>query len=205
MCKKKRDEIFLCKHVELQDDEATGFGYTTTGTAKKTFSDIFSPVIQSGAVIQVAPESRPVASVSATRIASREKNRMESIELRYDPAVADVTSFTFQKDETFHVIYEAPSRKDAFILVDNLYGKKGYLLYKTSTSELKDKWIGYLAIAIMIITVAGIILAFLAAGWLVVGTILIIPGIIIAFVAVIALKIVLSILGAIIHQVRIRL
>lgn len=139
------------------------------------------------------------------RVADAEKNKIEYLTLEYNPETVTIHPFTLTINDRFFITRQDVLHKDAFLETNDFGGRKGLLLRNTGYSEVKDKWMEYLAIAIAIITVAAIIIGFYSTGWLVVGTILIIPGIIVAAVAVIALKVVLSILGGIVHQLRIRM
>jgi hypothetical protein len=202
--KKNKNEFFICREVKLTDNWVQGFDYTVQGNVKKTMSDIFSPMQPaSGLAALSGHQSNNVVEVK--RMIDTEKNKSEYLQLSYNASIVTVTTFTMEEKETFYVVYENRLQKNTFMEVDNLYGKKGYLLPKTSCSDLGDEWIGYIGIAIMIITILGIIIAFFAAGWIVIGTILIIPGLILAFVAVFVLQIVMMILKGIAHEIRVRL
>jgi hypothetical protein len=203
--KKNKQDIFICKYAELNDDEVTGFHYELKENKPHHFLEVFKPVLVNELIHDPEPIPADKARVAVKRIADAEKNKMEYLTLEYNPETVTVTPFTLNKNDRFFITGKDLLYKDAFLETNDFGGRKGLLLKNTGYSEVKDKWMEYLAIAIAIITVAAIIIGFYSAGWLVVGTILIIPGIIVAAVAVIALKIVLSILGGIVHQIRIRL
>jgi hypothetical protein len=123
----------------------------------------------------------------------------------YDKDEVSVKTHTILKDETFFVIGEPAYYNKSFYEIDNFYGVKGLVLHKTSFTELKDKWISMVGIIVAILTVGGIFLAFLNAGWIVVSALFLIPAFIAAIIVIIALQIVTSIIAGIVHLIRIRL
>ena len=203
--KKNKQDLFICKYAELNDDEAHGFHYELKENRPHQLLDIFRPVLVNELTDNLTPLPPDKARVEVKRVEDAEKNKAEYITLEYDPGAVTVIPFTLTKNDRFFITRNDVLTKEPFMETNDFGGRKGLLLGKTGYSEVKDKWMEYLAVAIAIITVAAIIIGFYSAGWLVIGTILIIPGVIVAAVAVIALKLALSILGGIVHQVRIRL
>jgi len=106
------------------------------------------------------------------------------------------------KKEEFYVTNNVFGRKHVFIEIDNLKGKKGFILKKTNYTNSADAWMKPLTYTIMILVVLGLIIAGLAAGWLVISGLMIIPAIIVAFIAIFALQIVIMILKGIFNMIR---
>lgn len=198
--RKDKQEMYICKHVDLSDEEATGFDYVIKDK-NLAFSDVFKPV----SLLKQEEVAEGKERIIVSRLIDKEKNKKEYLLLDYDPELADVTTFTLDKNENFFITEEGGKLKGSFLEINNMIDKKGFILHNTSYTLLKDKWMLPLIILVMIGTVIAIVAAFYESGWLVMGTILIIPAMIVGFIFILLLKVVVSILEGIFHQIRIRL
>lgn len=125
--------------------------------------------------------------------------------MEYPSDLVEVWEINFKKDDHFYVMKKTLDRNDVFIEVDDFKDSKGFILKKTNYNSQKDAWMGPVAIIASIGTIGAIIIAFLMNGWLVVSKLMIIPAIIVAFIAIFAIQIVLVILSGIFSQIRKRL
>lgn len=203
--KKDNTKVFKCSHVMLEDDESHGFNYTLKEDKELPFNEIFFPK-RDLVVIDDPTDNTSVKSVEVKQIKDLEKNKARYIDLYYNSNIVDVERFFIQKKEKFHLTYEPeyPS-KEVLIEINNFKDKKGFLLKKTNHGLVSDKWMTYLSYIIIIICTVVTFLACLATGWLVVGFILIIPGIIIGFIVMFILQLVISILKGIFNEIYVRL
>lgn len=203
--KKDREHVFKCSYVQLDDDEAHGFDYTLKENNELGFYEVFFSNIDALQNTNF-PEYKSTKEVQLRRIKDLEKNKMHYVDLVYDPSVAEVQPISLKKKEKFYLTYEPEVlSKEIFIQIDNFNGKKGYLLKKTSYDLMSDKWMTYLSYVILTVCTIATFLACLAAGWLVIGFVLIIPGLIVGFLIMLVLQVVISILKGIFHEIYIRL
>jgi hypothetical protein len=202
--KYNKQDVFICKYAELIDDEAIGFDYTSTtiGNKKLSFTEIFEPVLINQGDDRETHFENKRARIEVKRV---DGNKTKTITLKYDSNFVTVIPFSMQKKEMFYITYEDRRLNDVFIKVDNLVGKRGYLLHSTSYTESKDNWMSTIGTIAAIITVIAFILFFLSTGWLVMTGLYIIPAVIVGAIVIIILKIIFKILGTIFHQIRIRL
>ena len=203
---KNKQDLFICKYAELRDDEALGFDYEydTIGGKKLSFSEIFDPVQVNEMITPENYFESKKARVEVKRTDNKEKNKTETIILKYDPNFVRVVTFTMQEKEMFYVTYDNSRGDDAFIKIDNLLGKKGYLLNSTFYTEPKDDWIGYVGTTAGILTVVAMMFSFYLTGWLVITGLYIIPAAIVGFIVILVLKVIVKILAKLYHQIRIR-
>jgi hypothetical protein len=202
---KKTDDIFICKEVELNDVEVTVFNFNIKKTPAKLFHEIFKQsnnleFIASGGNIQIEE-----SILTIKRLIDLDKQQEETVTLLYDKDEVDVNTFTLLKDETFFITGEPYYYNKSFYEVDNFTGMKGFILRKTSTTELNDKWINIVAMIVAILTVVFVFIGAYNNGWIVGGIFLLIPGFIAVFVVIIGLMIARAIIGGIVNMIRIRL
>jgi len=200
--KKDMSKIFFCEYSELNDDLALGFDYKVKNGESLSIGEVFVPIPISGIRSGQTNTNEVTREIEVKRIQDKEKNKFEFIKLDYNPDFIEVNRIKLKKKERFYLIKSTRASTDAFIEIDNLRGKKGYLLKTTSVSPTKDNWMGMVAIIVGVATILGIIGVCFESGLLVIGTILIIPGLIAGFITVILLKIVLSIIEGIYQQIR---
>lgn len=202
---KDNTKVFKCSYVEMEDDESQGFHYTLKEGADLRFDEIFFPE-RSMVPVDDSSDTSSIKSVEIAQIKDLEKGKKRYAHLYYDSNVVDIETFVVRKKETFYLTYEPDIlSKEVFIEVDNFKDKKGYLFKKTNHSLVSDKWMTYLSYFIIITCTIVTFLACLAAEWLVIGLILIIPGIIVGFLAMLVLQIVISILKGIFHEIHVRM
>jgi hypothetical protein len=132
------------------------------------------------------------------------KGAEKTLTLEYDPAVVDVTPLLLTKGNNFYLVAEDEPQKAVLELNDPDLNKL-VLLKGTGYTSIADKWITPVAYVIMIVTLIATFLAILSTGWIVIGTILLIPAFIMAFIAIFAVKIVIAVIAGIFGQVRKRL
>jgi hypothetical protein len=193
--RKEHDNLFLCEHVALSDESSAGFGFTYKTDERPTIASLFWPKDS------VNAQATETGSVEARRIEGGENGKVMYVDLNYRADLIDVQTIRFEKKEEFYVIYRPFSRKEVFMEVDDLNGRRGFLLKKTGTSSREDLWIQPLAIGIMVLTILAIILAFLASGWLVISGLMIIPALLVAVAVIIAVQISILIVKGIVHQI----
>lgn len=196
--KKNRDEIFICKYAELDDDEAQGFNYSLNSNSSKPFFELFTPA---GNAAHTPPADDHLW-IELKRIKDREKNRTEQTTLAYDPNEVTLTPFRLRKKNLFYVTRQDPKFKNPFIEVTDKNFNKGILLSGTSYTETKDKWlfpIFYIVVAAVTILT---FLAILSTGWILIGFLLLIPGIIAGAIVAFVVKLVITILAGIFQQIR---
>lgn len=202
--KKDSEKVFKCSYVEMNDDQSYGFNYNLKEDTNLSFYEIFFP--KRDMAIENSSANASIKSVEIKQIKDIEKNKMHYIDLYYDSNIVEVDKFFIEKKEKFHLTYEPEySSKSVFIEVNNFKGKKGFLLKKTSYTSVSDKWITYLGYVIMILCTVATFLACLATGLIVIGFILIIPGLIIGFIVMFAIQLVISILKGIFNEIYVRL
>jgi hypothetical protein len=193
--RKYSDNLFLCERVALSDESSTGFGFTYKTPERPPMSNLFWP---EGSFNEQATET---GKIDVRRIEGGDNGKTMYVKLNYQADLIDVTPIRYEKNEEFYIIFNPLSRKDVFMEVDDLQGRRGFLLKKTGTSTREDQWLQPVAIIIMIVTIIAIILGFLANGWLVISTLMIIPAIIVALVVIVAVQISILIIKGIIHQI----
>ncbi len=207
--KKDKDAVFKCKYAELEDDEAYGFNYILKTDEDLSFYDLFKPydVSKKGETTEdTEPVNAHLKIVEVKRVKDKEKNKFEYIQLQYDSSIVEVNPVVLKKKQVLHITYEPEVlSKEPFIEVSNFKEKHGYFLKKSSFGLMKDKWMTYLSYIIIILTTIATFLICLASGWLVIGLILLIPGIIAGFLIMLGLQIVISILRGVFHEIYIRL
>ena len=203
--KKDNTAVFKCSYVALEDDESHGFSYNLKTDKTLDFNAIFFPK-RDLVPVDDDSDNTTVKNVEVKQIKDLEKNKARYIDLYYNKNTVEVERFFFKKKEKFHLTYEPDySSKEVLIEVNNFKDKKGYLLKKTNHGLVSDKWMTYLSYVIITICTVVTFLACLAAGWLVIGFVLIIPGIIIGFLIMLVLQIVISILKGIFNEIYVRL
>ena len=191
--------------MELQDDESHGFNYNLKEDKELSFNEIFFPEKDLTQVDDFS-EKDSVKSVEIKQIKDLEKNKAHYINLFYNTNILEVKRFVLKKKEKFYLTYKPDSfSKDVFIEVNNFKDKNGYLLNKTNYGLVSDKWMTYLSYVIIILCTLATFLACLATGWLVIGVILIIPGIIVGFLIMFVLQLAILILKGIFNEIYVRL
>ncbi len=203
--RKDNTTVFKCSYVELEDDESHGFNYKLKTDKTLDFNAVFFPK-RDLVPVDDDSDNTTVKNVEVKQIKDLEKNKARYIDLYYNKNTVEVERFFFNKKEKFHLTYEPDySSKEVLIEVNNFKDKKGYLLKKTNHGLVSDKWMTYLSYVIITICTVATFLACLATGWLVIGFVLIIPGIIIGFLIMLVLQIAISILKGIFNEIYVRL
>ncbi|QKX06034.1 hypothetical protein HN014_14340 [Aquimarina sp. TRL1] len=197
--KKLPGAFYKCEQVSLDDESVKGFSYSyrTDNTEEQLPMDrLFFPQGY------LNPDKEQIGTIKLECIEKAEENKMSYIDLEYPAALIDVEEIRFRKGDKFYITHKSDDKHDIFMEVDNFLGKQGFLLKKTNTSNLEDKWMYSISITIAILTVLGIFLGFLANGWIVVSGLMILVGIVVAFIFVFVLQIILMILKGIFNQIR---
>lgn len=188
--KKDFSKIFIMKNAKLSDESCSILFFEPKKEGYPEFEDIFAPFQN---------ESNSLEEIQVRRVYESGKKE-KLIRLFYDKDVADVHKKILAKKDSLIISGERRS------FMEVLYGKKaGYVLSDISYDEPKDWWMMPLIITIMIIVTIGIFAAILSTGWIVVGPILLIPGFIIAAIAIVFMQIAIAILSAIFKSIRKRL
>ncbi len=194
--KKEYKTFFKCDHVTLNDEKVVGFNYTQKITPLLGMTDLFF------AQKPTNVEEDNIGEFLLESIEDSSEDKRTYITLYYRKDMVDVELIEFKKHYQFYIVNDTYDRNDIFIEVDNFHGKKGFLLKKTNYSNIADKWMSNLAIAIAILVVVGIFLAFLASGWIVISGLMVLAGFVVAFILIFVLQIVLMILRGIFNQIR---
>jgi hypothetical protein len=197
---KNKKDVFICVYAELEDDEAHGFCYRPKNGHQRSFSELFTPVITPD--LSVPHNGKEY--IELKRVKQITKGAEKTLTLEYDPAVVDVTPLLLTKGNNFYLVAEDEPQKAVLELNDPDLNKL-VLLKGTGYTSIADKWITPVAYVIMIVTLIATFLAILSTGWIVIGTILLIPAFIMAFIAIFAVKIVIAVIAGIFGQVRKRL
>jgi hypothetical protein len=97
--KYNKQDVFICKYAELNDDEAIGFDYTcsTIGNKKLLFSEIFEPVNIHQEYTRETHFENKKGRVEIKRVDDSERNKTETIILKYDKNFVSVIPFSMQK------------------------------------------------------------------------------------------------------------
>ena len=185
-----------CVKVKLKDDLISGFSYTVNSDEEIGMGNLFKQKLSKKDPIDDGWER-----VEIKRDEGGDNAERAFIYLDYDPKLVTVKTFRFKADDEFYLYTESSPKEQAFIEVDNLKGRKGYVLNGINTSQLKDLPVMILGGVIAIATVIGIIYACYQAGWIVFGKLLFLIGIGVAFVAIIAFYIVMAILKGIFDMI----
>lgn len=197
--KKEPRKIYICDYVYLSDEKAVGFGYRYKTEDQPPFNFLFLPI---GSIDR---NNHSVETITLRSQNDEENKKYVELKLEYPSDLVEVWEINFKKDDHFYVMKKTLDRNDVFIEVDDFKDSKGFILKKTNYNSQKDAWMGPVAIIASIGTIGAIIIAFLMNGWLVVSKLMIIPAIIVAFIAIFAIQIVLVILSGIFSQIRKRL
>ncbi len=194
--KKEHDTFYKCENVTLNDEKAIGFNYSQKTSPPIPMDKLFFP--------ENHPDltNNEVGKFKLESVEDTSENKIVHITLDYPKDLIDLEEIEFKKDHEFYVVNSTYNKNDIFIEVDNLKGKKGFLLKKTNYSNIADKWMSNLAITIAILVVVGIFLAFLASGWIVISGLMVLVGFVVAFILIFVLQIALMILRGIFNQIR---
>jgi len=193
---KKSDSLFICSLVELADESVQGFGFTQKGNGSLPMNMLFGPTGH------YSSQHQNVGRVKLESVENAAENKIIRGSLEYLPDQVDVEIFEFKKDEQFYLTYNTYDRKDLLVEVDNLKGKRGFILKKSNYAELGDKWMLYLAVVVGILTVIAIFLTFLENGMIVISGLMILAGLVVAVVFIVVMQILLMILQGIFNQIR---
>ncbi len=193
---KEARNFFICKHAILSDENASGFTYSFKTELKLPRHMLFLPEGH------LDNTKHTIGQISMKSIEKASENKMIYITLEYPAELIDVEPVIFRKNEHFFVTENSYGSNEIFMEVDNMKGKKGFLLKKTNYTNLEDIWVTPVAIGVAILTVIGIFVAFLESGWIVISGLMVIVGVIVGFVMIIVLQILLMILRGIFNQIR---
>lgn len=193
--KKDRENFYICDNVILDDDSALGFSVVYKTSEKPLSDSLFFPV---GALI--GKENKGI--IKAESIENVEEGKKIHVQVEYDKDLMQIDPLFLKKEEEFYIINNVLDEKNIFIEIDNLKGKKGFILKKTNYTNKEDLWIKPVITIIMIIVVVGLILIGLSAGWLVISGLMLIPAVIIAVVSIFVLQIVLMIIKGLFNLIR---
>lgn len=199
--KKKGDlfevaNFFRCDFVKMTDQTARGFEITYKTEERPPIYELFFP---EGTL------NKDEVQVEKIRIETQpdsDKSKKIHITLEYNAGLIEAKTVEFTKGDQFYITYQTLNKNDIFMEVDDLSGKHGYLLKKTNTSKLEDLWIMPVAVIVMIAVVLGLIISILSTGWLVISGLMIIPALIVAFIAIFVIQLCLLILKGIFNQIR---
>lgn len=194
--KKKSNTFYQCEYVSLDDESAIGVSFISKTGTSLPMDRLFFPEGY------LSLSRNNISKVKLESIKNAAENKMIGITLEYPKELIEVKTILFKKGEKFYITNKTEGKNDIFLEVNDLKNKQGFLLKKTNYSNLEDKIIINLSIAIVALIALGIFLAFLANGWIVVSGLMIVVGLVAAFVFIFVLQILILILKGIFGQIR---